>query len=176
MTEADLPTVAGWLAEPHVARWWTPDATAEAQLSTYRGRINGSGATTMLMASVEGRPVGWAQWYSWADHPAAAQAMQAGDGEAGIDYAIRDPTAVGHGVGTESVAALVHEVRRCTGPIELLVAADATNSAFRRVLEKNAERVGPALGAVLAGSGSGGLAVAGWAAGSVLGTAGDLRL
>ena len=137
MTEADLPTVAGWLAEPHVARWWTPDTTVEAQLSTYRERINGSGATTMLMASVEGRPVGWAQWYRWADHPAAAQAMEASDGEAGIDYAIGDPTAVGYGLGLLADAALVHEVRRCTGPIGLLVAPDATNTASRRVLEKN---------------------------------------
>ncbi|HEY5148803.1 MAG TPA: GNAT family N-acetyltransferase [Mycobacterium sp.] len=138
MTEDDLPTVAAWLAEPHVARWWTPDTTAEAQISKYRERVNGSGATTMLMASVEGRPVGWCQWYRWADYPAAAQAMQARDGEAGIDYAIGDPTAVGHGIGTELVAALVHEVRRCTGPVGLLVAPDATNSASRRVLEKNA--------------------------------------
>jgi aminoglycoside 6'-N-acetyltransferase len=141
MTEADLLTVAGWLAEPHVARWWTPDTTAEAQLNRYRQRINGSGATTMLMASVEGRPVGWAQWYRWADYPAAAQAMQALDREAGIDYAIGDPTAVGHGLGTDLVAALVHEVHGCTGPVGLLVAPEATNTASRRVLEKNGFRL-----------------------------------
>ena len=138
MSEADLPTVAGWLAEAHVARWWTPDTTAEAQLHKYRERIAAGGATTMLMASVEGRPVGWGQWYRWADYPAAAQAMQALDREAGIDYAIGDPTAVGHGIGTELVAALIHEVCRCTGPVGLLVAPDATNTASRRVLEKNA--------------------------------------
>jgi aminoglycoside 6'-N-acetyltransferase len=137
MTEADLPTVAGWLAEPHVARWWTPGTTAEAQLHKYRERIRGAGATAMLMASVEGRPVGWGQWYRWADYPAAAHAMQALEGEAGIDYAIADPTAVGHGLGTGLVAALVQEVRRCTGQVGLLAAPDATNVASRRVLEKN---------------------------------------
>jgi aminoglycoside 6'-N-acetyltransferase len=137
MTQADLPTVAGWLTEPHVARWWTPDTTAEAQLDKYRERITAGGATTMLMASVEGRPVGWGQWYRWADYPAAAQAMQALDHEAGIDYAIGDPTAVGHGLGTALVTALAHEVRRCAGQVGLLVAPDATNTASRRVLEKN---------------------------------------
>ncbi len=137
MSEADLPTVARWMAEPHVARWWTPDTTAEAQLDKYRERIKTGGATTMLIASDQGRPVGWAQWYRWADYPATAQAMQALGGEAGIDYAIGDPTAVGHGIGTELVAALVHEVRRCTGPAGLLVAPDATNTSSRRVLEKN---------------------------------------
>lgn len=137
MTEADLPTVGGWLAEPHVARWWTPGTTAEAQLDKYRERITAGGATTMLMGSDQGRPVGWGQWYRWADYPAAAQAMQARDGEAGIDYAIGDPTAVGHGLGTALVAALVQEVRRCTGQVGLLAAPDATNTASRRVLEKN---------------------------------------
>ena len=63
--------------------------------------------------------------------------MQASDGEAGIDYAIGDPTAVGHGIGTGLVAALVHEVHRRAGPVGLLVAPDATNTASRRVLEKN---------------------------------------
>jgi aminoglycoside 6'-N-acetyltransferase len=137
MTQADLPTVAGWLAEPHVARWWTPDTTAEAQLDKYRERITAGGATTMLMASDQGRLVVWGQWYRWADYPAPAHAMQALKGEAGIDYAIGDPTAVGHGFGTELVAALVREVRRCTGPVGLLVAPDATNAASRTVLEKN---------------------------------------
>ena len=68
--------------------------------------------------------------------------MQARDREAGIDYAIGDPTAVGHGIGTELVAALVYEVCRCTAPVGLLVAPDATNTASRRVLEKNAFRLG----------------------------------
>ena len=137
MTQADLPTVAGWLAEPHVARWWTPDTTAEAQLDKYSERIKSGGATTTLMASVEGRPVGWGQWYRWADYPAVAHAMQALDREAGIDYAIGDPTAVGRGLGTALVTTLIQEVRHCTGQVGLLVAPDATNTASRRVLEKN---------------------------------------
>jgi aminoglycoside 6'-N-acetyltransferase len=142
MTEADLPTVAGWLCQPHLARWWTPDTSTEAELDKYRERITAGGATTMLMVCDQGRLIGWGQWYRWADYPAAAQAMQALDREAGIDYAIGDPMAVGYGLGTELVAALVREVRRCAGQVGLLVAPDATNMPSRRVLEKNGFHLG----------------------------------
>jgi hypothetical protein len=69
----------------------------------------------MLTATFQGRPVGWGQWYRWADYPAAADAMQAFEGECGIDYAIGNDTDAGHGLGTELVAALVQETRRCAG-------------------------------------------------------------
>lgn len=40
MTEDDLPAVAAWLEQPHVARWWTADTTAEAELAEYRQRVS----------------------------------------------------------------------------------------------------------------------------------------
>jgi RimJ/RimL family protein N-acetyltransferase len=39
MTEADLPAVEAWLRLPHVARWWTPGTTPEAETAKYRERI-----------------------------------------------------------------------------------------------------------------------------------------
>jgi len=30
LTRDDFPVLAGWLAEPHVARWWNHDVDAEA--------------------------------------------------------------------------------------------------------------------------------------------------
>jgi hypothetical protein len=39
MTETDPPAVAAWLRLPHVARWWTPDTTAEAEITKYRQRL-----------------------------------------------------------------------------------------------------------------------------------------
>ena len=95
----------------------------------------------MLMATLQNRPIGWGQWYRWADYPAAADAMQALDGECGIDYAIGDSSEVGRGLGAELVAALVQEARRCAGQVGLLVAANADNTASRKVLEKNGFRL-----------------------------------
>ncbi len=85
MTEADLPLVEDWLRRPHVARWWTRDSTAEAQVAKYRERIARGGrpgrarsGPRMLTVSRDGTPIGWCQWYRWADHREAAEAIGAG--------------------------------------------------------------------------------------------------
>jgi len=139
MTEHDLPLVADWLRQPHVAPWWIPDTTVEAEVAEYREHIvNGQDqATHLLTVSVDGTPVGWCQWYRWADYPAGAEAMEALPGEAGIDYAIGDPAQISRGVGTGLIAALVAEVRRHHPGAGILADPDARNAASRRVLEKN---------------------------------------
>jgi aminoglycoside 6'-N-acetyltransferase len=139
MTEHDLPLVADWLRQPHVAPWWIPDTTVEAEVAEYREHIvNGQDqATHLLTVSVDGRPVGWCQWYRWADYHAEATAMGASDGELGIDYAIGAPAWTGRGAGTTLIAALVAEGRRQHPGAGVLAAPDAANAASRRVLEKN---------------------------------------
>jgi hypothetical protein len=66
----------------------------------------------MLTVTWDGNPVGWSQWYRWADYPAEVAAMAAQEGEIGIGYAIGDPAWIGRGVGTMLIAALVAEVCR----------------------------------------------------------------
>lgn len=139
MTEADLPAVEAWLRLPHVARWWTPDTTAEAETAKYRERIRQGirPAAHMLMVTLDSKPIGWCQWYRWADHPADAEAISARDGEIGIDCAIGDPAQVGRGVGTTLIATLTSEIRRHHPGAGILADPDAANMASRRVLEKN---------------------------------------
>jgi len=143
MTGQDLPLVAGWLRQPHISVWWLPGTTAEEEAAKYRARVvHGADAGThLLTVCVAGIPVGWCQWYLWADDLAAAEAMDALPGEAGIDYAIGDPAHTGHGTGTELIAALVAEVRRHHPGAGILVDPDARNTASRRVLEKNGFRL-----------------------------------
>jgi aminoglycoside 6'-N-acetyltransferase len=139
MTEADLPAVDAWLRLPHVARWWTPDTTAEAEIAKYRGRVRPGSrpATHMLTVTLASTPVGWCQWYRWTDYPADAHAIGARDGEIGIDYAIGDPAQTGRGTGTTLIATLVTEIRRRHPGAGILADPDAANTASRRVLEKN---------------------------------------
>lgn len=140
MREDDLPAIEAWLRLPHVARWWTPETTVEALISQYVQRIRGERdtETIMLMVTEDGSAIGWCQWYRWADYPAEAAAMEARDGEVGIDYAIGEPSRIGCGLGSQLIAALVAEVRRHISGAGLLVGPDAENSVSRRVLEKNA--------------------------------------
>jgi aminoglycoside 6'-N-acetyltransferase len=139
MREDDLPAVEAWLRRPHVARWWTPETTAEAVIAQYLQRIRGERdtQTILLIVTEGGGAIGWCQWYRWADYPAEAAAMEARDREIGIDYAIGDPSRIGRGLGSRLIAALVTEVRRSVPGAGLLVGPEAENSASRRVLEKN---------------------------------------
>jgi aminoglycoside 6'-N-acetyltransferase len=137
MTGDDLPAVEAWMRLPHVARWWLPGTTAEQEIAKYRRRITGTRPTIMLTVTWDGDPIGWCQWYRWADYSAEATAMGARAGEVGIDYAIGAPAWIGRGAGTVLIAALVAEVRRHHPGAGVLTAPDAGNTASRRVLEKN---------------------------------------
>jgi aminoglycoside 6'-N-acetyltransferase len=138
MTEADLPVVEAWLRRPHVAHWWAPD-TPEESIAKYRERVRPGArpATHMLMVIVDNAPVGWCQWYLWADYAADAEAIGARDGEIGIDYAIGDLARIGRGVGTTLIATLVTEVRSRHPGAGIPTTPEAANTASRRVLEKN---------------------------------------
>ena len=134
----DLPAVRRWLREPHVAHWWTPETTAEAEVAKIRRRVEAAGsATTMCSVEVDGRPVGWCQWYGWDDYPDEAAASGARTGEVGADYAIGNRDQIGRGVGTAMIARLVAVVRAHHPGAGLLIAPDAANAPSRRVLEKN---------------------------------------
>jgi ribosomal protein S18 acetylase RimI-like enzyme len=109
----------------------------DAAVEKYRRRVREALPTSMLSVSEDGVRVGWCQWYRWSDYPEDARAVDAEEQEMGIDYAIGEPSAVGRGLGTAMIAALVAEVRNHHAGAGVLVNVDATNVASRHVLEKN---------------------------------------
>jgi hypothetical protein len=103
MIADDLPFVASWLREPHVARWWLPDTTPEAELEELSARLSGIGdqSTRMLTILERGSQardrasrIGWCQWYPHDAYPTEAEALGAQTGDFGLDYAsaIRPPS------------------------------------------------------------------------------------
>ena len=137
MTEDDLATFRGWLGQPHFARWFLQDATAEHEVDERRASLAAGSATHALMAELDGRAVAWTQWYRWADYPDEAMHYDALPGEVGIDYGIGDPADIGRGIGTALIEALVLHVRRVLPGAGVLVGPSAANAASCRVLEKN---------------------------------------
>jgi aminoglycoside 6'-N-acetyltransferase len=140
MTEADLPLFAGWLHEPHVARWWLPEQTAEQQLVEYRRQVTGEldDGTNLLIVVESGHgPVGWCEWYRWDETPDEARELDTRRGDVGFDYALGDPGATGRGLGTQLIAALVHTVRAHHPGCGIVVEPEAANAASRAVLERN---------------------------------------
>jgi hypothetical protein len=77
MVAGDLGCVARWFREPHVARWWLPDTTAEAELEKLSQRLSGAGdQMTRTLTVLEGsdrrqpaQPIGWCQWYPYDAYP-----------------------------------------------------------------------------------------------------------
>jgi RimJ/RimL family protein N-acetyltransferase len=133
----DLSSVASWLHEPHVSRWYLAGSTIEQEIRELRDCIAGEQPGRVLTVIERGRPIGWCQSYQCRDYPAHAAAIRADVDDVGIDYAIGDPSRVGRGLGTALIAALVVQVRSEHPAAGLVADPEAANVASRRVLEKN---------------------------------------
>jgi hypothetical protein len=64
----DFAHIVRWRAMPHVHQWWDPDDPApdmEEVLRHYRPTSNPEYPTTGCLIELEGRPVGYLQFYPW---------------------------------------------------------------------------------------------------------------
>lgn len=111
LTREDLPLLAGWLAEPLVARWWHHDYSAEAVERQFGPSIDGADVTELFVVTLDGRPVGLIQRYPIAAYPEYVEELDpvwpVPAGALSIDYLIGEPAARGRGVGADLIAALV---------------------------------------------------------------------
>ena len=133
----DLELIRVWLEEPGVARWFLTGSSLENELSDLRSCVAGEEATEALLALCDGRPIGWCQWYLCRDYPDHAAGVGAGPEDAGIDYAIGDPTDRGRHLGTALIRALVAHIQRRHPQAGIIADPEATNLASRAVLERN---------------------------------------
>lgn len=141
-TPDDLPTVAGWLARPHVARWWREDADLAAVQARYLPCLDGSDRTELFILEATGTPVGFFQRYLIADDPQWAATLR-GTGQpdvetaAGIDYLIGEAALTGRGLGTVAIASFTELAFTRYRAIRLMaVAVSQDNTASWRALEK----------------------------------------
>ena len=99
VTVADLPMLAAWLAEPHVAEWW--DEGPEASLAEIREAMD-SVETEPLIVEFDGGPIAYIQSYDphlEDGHPYRDQPF----GTLGMDISIGHPELVGKGHGSAIV-------------------------------------------------------------------------
>ncbi|WP_246209995.1 GNAT family N-acetyltransferase [Nocardioides piscis] len=123
---------------PHVRRWWTShaDPSPEAIGRRCAADIDGTTATRIWIAEVNGRSVGFVQDYRVGDHP--DYALLAPDPDAvGLDYAIGEPEWVGRGIGARILWAwMLKAQHRLPDASAYFAAPDHRNEASLRVLEK----------------------------------------
>jgi RimJ/RimL family protein N-acetyltransferase len=99
LERSDIPLLQEWLAAPHVAVWWKERTDLASVEAKYGPRIDGVEPTHVLVIEQESRPIGWIQWYLWADYPEHARQLGAEPASAGIDLAIGEANMTGLGLG-----------------------------------------------------------------------------
>jgi aminoglycoside 6'-N-acetyltransferase len=95
----DFPLLQKWLAAPHVAIWWNERFDLDSLEAKYGPRIEGDDPVHVYLVQHRGVPIGWIQWYRWADFPEHALELGADRGTAGIDLAIGEIELTGQGLG-----------------------------------------------------------------------------
>jgi aminoglycoside 6'-N-acetyltransferase len=141
LTENDLPLVARWLAQPHVARWWREPADLEVVRAQYEPCLTGADPTEVFVIEVAGRAAGLIQQYLVADEPEWARAVAATGAvtgnAAGIDYLIGETAFTGRGHGTAAISAITARAFGRYLDADVVVAApQQANRASWRALER----------------------------------------
>ncbi|HWJ96657.1 MAG TPA: GNAT family N-acetyltransferase [Acidimicrobiales bacterium] len=118
MVREDLPRLQAWITAPHVAQWWGDDSsdTIQAVEAKYAERIDGTSSVSPWVMEIEGRPVGFIQWYRVEDEAEWYPGLAIPPGTVALDIAIGDADYVGKGHGRRLVLEFVHHVVRTTLP------------------------------------------------------------
>ncbi len=130
VTEKDLPMIAGWLAEPHVAQWWNDPETEIAEIREHIDSIS----VEPLIVELDGKPIAYLQSYDphlEDDHPYADQPF----GTLGIDLSIGPPELVGIGHGSAIVRQFVEHLFE-EGVPRVIIDPDPANGRAIRAYEK----------------------------------------
>ena len=130
LTRKDLPLIARWLAEPHVAEWW---GDPDEEIASIREHID-SISVEPLIIELDGRPIGYLQSYDphlEDEHPYQDQPF----GTLGIDLSIGVPDLVGIGHGSAIIRQFVEELF-AEGTPRVIIDPDPANLRAIRAYEK----------------------------------------
>jgi len=134
---SDFGLLERWLREPHVSAWWRERLDLAGLEDKYGRRIDGVEPTRMFVIEYAGRPVGWIQWYHWADYEAHARKLGAAPEEAGVDLAIGDPEMIGVGLGPIVLQSFIRQEVFVDSSVTAVVCdPEFLNVRSRRAFEK----------------------------------------
>jgi aminoglycoside 6'-N-acetyltransferase len=141
LVRADFPMLGGWLAQPHVRRWWNHDFSPAAVEADFGAVVGGHDPTEMFIAAHGGRPFGLIQRYTFADNPGyreeLAPLVSMPPHALSIDYLVGPPALTKRGYGTEMIRAAVAAVwEDYPAASAIIVPVVAANRPSWRALEK----------------------------------------
>jgi aminoglycoside 6'-N-acetyltransferase len=133
----DFPLLQRWLAEPHVDAWWREPLDLAGLEQKYGPRIDGVVPTHVFIIEYESRPIGWIQWYRWADYPKHAAKLGAEWNAAGIDLSIGEASLLGVGIGSAAIREFAFKVLSADSGITAIVTdPEELNGRSCRAFEK----------------------------------------
>lgn len=140
LAAGDLPMLAGWLAEPAVARWWHHDSTSAGVERDFGPSVRGEEPGEDLVVLLDERPIGLLQRSVIADYPEDLEEfgalVEVPANAVELDYLIGDPDLRGRGLGRRLIAAAVRDTWTSRpGTPAVLVAVVAANVASWRAVE-----------------------------------------
>ena len=130
VTVDDLPMLARWLAEPHLAEWWGDPEESVAEIREAMDSVE----TEPLIVELGGRPIAYIQSYDphlEDGHPYQDQPF----GTLGIDVSIGDPALVGIGHGSAIIRQFV-DTLFAEGTPRVVIDPDPANIRAIRAYEK----------------------------------------
>ncbi|WP_158812797.1 GNAT family N-acetyltransferase [Methylocapsa sp. S129] len=108
--EHDFPTLAAWLAEPHVRRFYQKTPVTLAQvLQEYGPCVRAEEPSICHMATSGGAPFAYLQCYRNADYPEWADLIGVSDGIS-VDLYIGEPTYLHKGFGRAALSGYLRRV------------------------------------------------------------------
>ena len=138
----DYAQMVTWRNQPHVRHWWDPDLpelTIDSAKDEYRVDTLEGSDSTACMVELDGRPVGFMQFYRWASY--VDEAREVGipfdDDTWGVDVFIGEPEHVGRGLGTRMMNLLCGYLERELGATSIALTTELTNAAAIRCYEKS---------------------------------------
>ncbi|MGA4838185.1 GNAT family N-acetyltransferase [Streptomyces sp. G45] len=141
LEESDFPLLRSWLEQPHVARWWHHETTAEALARDFGPAARGEEPAEDFLVLLDDRPVGLVQRCVLDDYPDYRTELTGltavPHGTATLDYLIGDPKDTGRGIGPAVIRWAVERTwSGCPAVPCVLVPVAAGNRPSWRALEK----------------------------------------
>jgi aminoglycoside 6'-N-acetyltransferase len=139
---SDFPLLEQWLSAPHVDAWWREGLDLAGVAEKFGPRVDGAEPTHVFVIEQDGRPIGWIQWYLWADYPAHALQLAAEPASAGMDLAIGELGMTGLGLGPAAIRAFLEQIVFRNASVSAVIAdPEEKNLRSLRAFQKAGFRV-----------------------------------
>jgi aminoglycoside 6'-N-acetyltransferase len=137
----DLMLLVRWRSAPHVRPWWDPDLPPldlEGARAEYLPDTEAGSTTTLCIVEHRAAPVGFVQFYRWADEAEGAEevGIPFDDTTWGLDVMIGEEDLVDRGLGSSVVRLLCDHLFVACGATAVALTTSVENLRAIRAYEK----------------------------------------